>query len=74
MAKSYLILDEYMRFLDRTGKQPSNSILDVGVEEALASVYWDVNGFYERGGVYDWRASPSDRECGDELQSKRLQW
>ncbi|KAK0714804.1 hypothetical protein B0H67DRAFT_553452 [Lasiosphaeris hirsuta] len=26
MAKSYLILDEYLRFLDRTGKQPSGPI------------------------------------------------
>ena len=35
MAKSYLILDEYMRFLDRDGRKPSPSILSVDVEEAL---------------------------------------
>ncbi|PLB47669.1 radical SAM enzyme [Aspergillus steynii IBT 23096] len=54
MSKSYLILDEYMRFLDRTGKQPSESILKVGVKEALASVFWDEASFGARGGVYDW--------------------
>lgn len=55
MAKSYLILDEYMRFLDRDGKKPSGSILDVGVEEALESVFWDETAFLERGGLYDWK-------------------
>lgn len=74
MAKSYLILDEYLRFLDRTGRQPSKSILDVGVGEALASVYWDVDGFYERGGVYDWHARSTGDACGDGSQLKRLQW
>lgn len=54
MAKSYLILDEYLRFLDRDGRQPSASILEVGVEKALASVYWDEESFHARGGVYDW--------------------
>ncbi|MCJ1411800.1 hypothetical protein MMC19_005892 [Ptychographa xylographoides] len=55
MAKSYLILDEYMRFLDREGKMPSPSILDVGVEAALAKVFWDRESFVERGGLYDWK-------------------
>lgn len=54
MAKSYLILDEQLRFLDRTGKRPSASILQVGVERALGSVFWDMDGFKERGGVYAW--------------------
>lgn len=54
MAKSYLILDEYLRFLDRDGRRPSASILEVGVERALASVYWDEESFYARGGIYDW--------------------
>ncbi|KAK5070433.1 hypothetical protein LTR64_000104 [Lithohypha guttulata] len=35
MAKSYLILDEYMRFLDRDGRQPSSPVLEVGVENAV---------------------------------------
>lgn len=53
MAKSYLILGGYMRFLDRTGKGASKSILEVCVPEALASVYWDEGAFKERGGVLD---------------------
>ncbi|KAI9824974.1 MAG: hypothetical protein M1826_007226 [Phylliscum demangeonii] len=61
MAKSYLILDEYMRFLDRDGRQPSASILDVGVDAALRQVFWDEESFVDRQGVYDWsRAEPAD--------------
>ena len=69
MARSYLILDEYMRFLDRTGRVPSQSILEVGVEEALRSVFWDETAFVERGGVYDWEK----KTCG-EGQKKELEW
>ncbi|EGR47368.1 uncharacterized protein TRIREDRAFT_64288 [Trichoderma reesei QM6a] len=54
MAKSYLILDEYMRFLDRDGKAPSESILKAGVRRALEQVFWDEAAFLERGGLYDW--------------------
>ncbi|PYH87640.1 radical SAM enzyme [Aspergillus ellipticus CBS 707.79] len=54
-ALSYLILDEYLRFLDRDGRQPSPGVLEVGVERALECVFWDQGGwFVERGGVYDW--------------------
>lgn len=59
MAKSYLILDEYMRFLDRDGRQPSASILKVGVVKALESVYWDERAFKDRGGIYDWSRKES---------------
>jgi len=45
MEKSYLILNEYMRVLDRDGRQPSDSILEVGVQKALNSVYWDEKAF-----------------------------
>lgn len=68
MSKSYLILDEYMRFLDRDGRQPSPSILDVGVHKALSQVYWDEASFSKRGGIYDWTrvASPdSARSIAD---------
>ncbi|KAH8722379.1 hypothetical protein GQ44DRAFT_775059 [Phaeosphaeriaceae sp. PMI808] len=62
MAKSYLILDEYMRFLDRDGRKPSEPILEVGVQKALESVYWDEGAFQERGGIYDWsREKGTDR-------------
>nr|CAD7425948.1 unnamed protein product [Timema monikensis] len=56
MLNSYLILDEYMRFLDcREGsKKPSPSILDVGVANALDSSGFDEVMFRKRGGIYKW--------------------
>ncbi|KAL7792551.1 radical SAM enzyme [Trichoderma ceciliae] len=68
MAKSYLILDEYMRFLDRNGKQPSKPILEVGVKEALRAVFWDEAAFLERGGIYDWNKT----SCSPD--NKDLEW
>ncbi|MCJ1248015.1 hypothetical protein MMC30_005230 [Trapelia coarctata] len=63
MARSYLILDEYMRFLDRDGKEPSKPILEIGVQKALAAVYWDQEGFVKRGGVYDWSRNQGTGEA-----------
>jgi radical S-adenosyl methionine domain-containing protein 2 len=56
MRNSYLILDEYMRFLDCTQgrKDPSKSILDVGVKEALKFSGFDETMFLARGGRYTW--------------------
>nr|XP_022918330.1 radical S-adenosyl methionine domain-containing protein 2-like [Onthophagus taurus] len=56
MQNSYLILDEYMRFLDcREGaKIPSKSILDIGVKNALKFSGFDEAMFKKRGGVYKW--------------------
>ncbi len=54
MASSYLLLDEFLCFLNKGVREKTRSILDVGVEEALRDVYWDEEGFAERGGVYDW--------------------
>ncbi|PNI72864.1 RSAD2 isoform 1 [Pan troglodytes] len=56
MKDSYLILDEYMRFLNcRKGrKDPSKSILDVGVEEAIKFSGFDEKMFLKRGGKYIW--------------------
>ncbi|XP_024408744.2 S-adenosylmethionine-dependent nucleotide dehydratase RSAD2 isoform X2 [Desmodus rotundus] len=56
MKDSYLILDEYMRFLNcREGrKDPSRSILDVGVEEAIKFSGFDEEAFLKRGGKYVW--------------------
>ncbi|TFA99677.1 Radical S-adenosyl methionine domain-containing protein 2 [Trichoderma ghanense] len=68
MARSYLILDEYMRFLDRNGKSPSESILKVGVRDALKAVFWDEQAFLERGGLYDWNKGP----CSPD--SRELEW
>lgn len=73
MAKSYLILDEYLRFLDRTGKQPSRPILDVGVKKALESVFWDEGAFLERGGLYDWVKPEMEKSCG-KGRREELDW
>uniref|UniRef100_A0A1A8BH90 S-adenosylmethionine-dependent nucleotide dehydratase RSAD2 n=1 Tax=Nothobranchius kadleci TaxID=1051664 RepID=A0A1A8BH90_NOTKA len=56
MRNSYLILDEYMRFLDcRDGrKDPSRSILDVGVKDAIFFSGFDEKMFLKRGGKYNW--------------------
>jgi radical S-adenosyl methionine domain-containing protein 2 len=56
MASSYLILDEYMCFLDKgKGKvKQSKSILEVGVARALEEVYFDKAAFLRRGGEYNW--------------------
>ncbi|NWI89760.1 RSAD2 protein, partial [Pitta sordida] len=56
MKDSYLILDEYMRFLNcRNGrKEPSKSILDVGVESAIKFSGFDEKMFLTRGGKYVW--------------------
>ena len=56
MRNSYLILDEYMRFLDNSNgrKDPSKSILDVGVKAALDNSGFDEEMFVKRGGKYKW--------------------
>ncbi|XP_078601428.1 S-adenosylmethionine-dependent nucleotide dehydratase RSAD2-like [Branchiostoma floridae x Branchiostoma japonicum] len=56
MRDSYLILDEYMRFLDcRNGrKEPSRSLLDVGVKGAIQFSGFDEKMFFKRGGKYTW--------------------
>ncbi|KAL3832556.1 hypothetical protein ACJMK2_024189 [Sinanodonta woodiana] len=56
MKDSYLILDEFMRFLDCTkgAKEPSRSILDVGVTDALKFSGFDEKMFFKRGGKYVW--------------------
>jgi radical S-adenosyl methionine domain-containing protein 2 len=65
MASSYLILDEYMCFLDKgKGKEKqSKSILEVGVARALEDVYFDRAAFIKRGGEYDWSKEEGEG-CG----------
>jgi radical S-adenosyl methionine domain-containing protein 2 len=70
MAQSYLILDEYMRFLDKDCLKTSESILTVGVQEALKSVHWDKSAFLERGGIYDW--GHEKNACSE--APKELEW
>ena len=61
MKSSYLILDERMRFLDKgDGEETcSESILDVGVEKALESIFYDEKEFKKRKGDYLF----DDNEC-----------
>jgi radical S-adenosyl methionine domain-containing protein 2 len=54
MRYSYVIVDEYMRFLDGGTKKPSRSILDVGVHDAIDAANFDAKKFLERGGKYVW--------------------
>lgn len=71
MRDSYLILDEYMRFLDCRdgGKRPSASLLDVGVDRALRDSGFDERAFRDRGGVYEW-----DKRRLLRLHDDRLEW
>lgn len=77
MRSSYLILDEYMRFLSRSegGQAMSQSILDVGVKKAMDQVTWDQNAFIERGGIYDWSSKRQEDGCGGGVSGgKDLDW
>lgn len=75
MRSSYLILDEYMRFLDKDEDRASDSILDVGVEAALEKVNWDQDNFVVRGGLYDWTKETDN--CGPDgcgSSDPKLDW
>lgn len=76
MKGSYLMLDEYMRFLDKgDGEETaSESILDVGVRKAMKQVVWERDQFVARGGFYDWSNS-SGGGCGEmSKKGKELEW
>ena len=62
MKSSYLILDEYMRFLDKGDgeEKASDSILNVGVEKALEDIRWDEKAFKERKGDYLFNLNEND--------------
>ncbi|KAK5107437.1 hypothetical protein LTR62_001268 [Meristemomyces frigidus] len=72
MASSYLLLDEYMRFMDKGEGMitTSDSILEVGVKAAMDQVKWDKVSFMERGGIYDWA---KENSCGGG-EKKELAW
>ncbi|KAK5129840.1 hypothetical protein LTR08_002777 [Meristemomyces frigidus] len=74
MASSYLILDEYLCFLDKgSGREKQSAcILHVGVDRALQEINWDRAAFVKRGGEYDWsRGVSGDADgCGDGLPKK----
>ena len=46
MASFYLLLDEYLRFLNKGVGKPTKSILEVGIATALKDVYWDEDVSY----------------------------
>ncbi|GAM28399.1 hypothetical protein SAMD00019534_115750 [Acytostelium subglobosum LB1] len=66
MRDSYLILDEQMRFLDCTGgaKVPSESILKVGVNNAIQHSGFDPTTFISRLGIYEWDKNKVLRGAG----------
>lgn len=57
LTGTYLMLDSRGRFFhNRTGTHIyTDSVLDVGVWEAVRQVEWNVDGFLSRGGFYDWK-------------------
>ncbi|CAE7312186.1 Rsad2 [Symbiodinium microadriaticum] len=67
MKDSYLILDEFMRFLNCTGgaKTPTASLRDVPVISALKGAGFDSKMFLTRGGVYDWTRQRADGCAGE---------
>ncbi|KAI0403482.1 hypothetical protein F4802DRAFT_571589 [Xylaria palmicola] len=80
MASSYLILDEYLCFLDKGSgsEKQSRSILAVGVQSALSEIRWDREAFKARGGLYEWTKDVVEAEaetvgCGSALD-KSLEW
>jgi len=74
MTNSYLLLDEYMRFLDKDAKITSASILNVGVEAALKEVRFDEESFHSRNGIYDWSRNLGTTECGSNDALAGLDW
>ena len=76
MQASYILVDEYGRFLDSSagGKQATDSMLDVGIDEALRQLISSKGGgfneiaFVERDGNYTSGAGWS-RACGKTSRS-----
>ena len=65
MKSSYLLLDEKMCFLNQNVGQPTDSILDVGVQTAMEGVYWDKDAFIKRGGIFPWSKGTEEASgCG----------
>ncbi len=76
MKSSYLIPDEYMRFLDKERDSASPSILDVGVSDAISKISWDEKSFFDRGGFYDWgrEAGKASKACGKSVAAELDFW
>ena len=75
MKSSYLILDEYMRFLDKGNDDEyitSESIFDIGVQRALEQINWNEQAFEDRQGEYDWsKETFNETNCSGD---KNLEW
>ncbi|KAI1159396.1 hypothetical protein F5B18DRAFT_637245 [Nemania serpens] len=76
MASSYLILDEYLCFLDKGGgaEKQSRSILEVGVQRALSEIRWDQEAFWTRRGMYDWTKDELEMGGCGSIDKKSLEW
>lgn len=64
LTGTYLMLDAVGRFFsNRTGEHVyTESLLDVGVWEAVRQVNWDVSGFLSRSGLYEWGAGSNTED------------
>jgi radical S-adenosyl methionine domain-containing protein 2 len=67
MTGTYLMMDALGRFFsNKTGAHTyTKSILDVGMDQALLDLGWDVEGFVARQGIYEWRHSDVVRGTSD---------
>ncbi|CAN9262268.1 unnamed protein product [Alternaria alternata] len=80
MASSYLLLDEYMRFMDKGEGMMTTSgpILDVGVPKVMEQIVWDKKSFVERGVIYDWGRADmkpaKELSCGTRLNMEELEF
>ena len=76
MKSSYLILDEEMRFLDKgDGEETySESILKVGVEEALKNIRFDEEEFLKRKGDYLFQNEITNGKCVNNRELKALEY
>jgi radical S-adenosyl methionine domain-containing protein 2 len=66
LTGTYLMLDALGRFFsNRTGGHVyTESLLKVGVWEAVRQVGWDVEGFLARGGLYQWGSTDTGDASG----------
>lgn len=80
MASSYLLLDEYMRFMDKVEGMMTSSgpILDVGVPKVMEQIVWDKKSFVECGVIYDWGRADmkpaKELSCGTRLNMEELEF
>jgi len=67
LTGTYLMLDALGRFFsNRTGGHAyTDSLLDVGVWEAIRQVGWDTEGFMARKGIYEWAPRSESGDGGD---------